>query len=233
MRKLKLLTIFMLMSFTMFLCPSAKPQREVSQINIIGVNNIVISDLRFNITSDIGIYARDCKNLTIVNCVFEETCDFGIYLYNVSDIVIYNNYLDAYYMPLLVHTCNNVTITYNTLKDAQEQFQFYNCSNIVFSYNNVFNDEYTTHPTNDYPRVSNTTCDFNSNYWSDYIERYPNATNKADVWDTPYQIDPDDLDGREHYDCYPLVNDPTSPSYEETISYLRMQEWMKMMNYRG
>lgn len=187
------------------------------QINIVGINNVVISDFRFNISCDTGVYAENCNNLTIANCTFEDSCSFGIYLYNVSNVIIFNNIIDAYYEPMLIHTCTNVIVTYNTLKDGSEQFQIYNSRNIVFHHNNIFNDEYSTHPTNDYPRVSNTTCtwddgDGEGNYWSDYAERYPNATNNGLVWNTPYQIDPDDVDGREHYDIHPLVNDPTLPT---------------------
>jgi len=50
------------------------------------------------------------------------------------------------------------------------------------------------------------------NYWSDYEERYPNATEIDDsgIWDTPYVIDENNQDN------YPLMN-PWTPQYTLTI----------------
>jgi len=56
-------------------------------------------------------------------------------------------------------------------------------------------------------RYSNNTWDNGSkaNYWNDYIERYPNATQKNGIWETPYNIPLGN-----NSDRYPLVN----PSYD-------------------
>ncbi len=40
------------------------------------------------------------------------------------------------------------------------------------------------------------------NYWGDYEVRYPSASNDGTIWDTPYQIDADNIDN------YPLVDPP-------------------------
>ncbi len=40
---------------------------------------------------------------------------------------------------------------------------------------------------------------YEGNYWDDYEERYPNATNDGVVWDTPYEINNNNID------YYPLV----------------------------
>ncbi len=211
------------------------------QISVIGADNVVISGFTFLTTYSppcaVGVYAENCENLTITNCTFEETCSWGIYLYHVSNAVIFNNFIDADYESLLVHTCNNVTITYNTLRDSSEQFKLCHSRNIVFHHNNVFNDEWSSHPTNDYPRVSNTTCTWDDglrhgNYWSDYMTRYPNATNDSETWNTPYQIDPDDLDGREHFDIYPLMNDPALPSKPINITRLHIDKhgWSRLIH---
>jgi len=44
------------------------------------------------------------------------------------------------------------------------------------------------------------------NYWSDYEERYPNATeiDGTDIWNTPYEIDADNIDH------YPIIPEFTS-----------------------
>jgi len=192
------------------------------QIYVSCVDGIVISGFTFLNTYignfGIGIYIENSTNAVVNNCTFEETVSWGIKVVGVSNAIIFNNTIDCFYMPLRMHYSSNISITYNVLRDAGQQFQFYHSRDIVFHHNNVFNDEWTSHPSDDYPRVSNTTCTWDDgkfgNYWSDYKLRYPNATEVKGlgIWDTPYQIDPDDIDGKEHFDYYPLVTDPQPPA---------------------
>ncbi|MGV9197676.1 MAG: hypothetical protein ACOC44_17830, partial [Promethearchaeia archaeon] len=58
------------------------------------------------------------------------------------------------------------------------------------------------------------------NYWGDYSDLYPEASNDGTIWDTPYKIN-----GTENtYDNYPLVqklnddNDITDPVWEKKPS---------------
>jgi hypothetical protein len=184
----------------------------------VNANNVVISGFTF-LTSygagGCGICVENCKNIVIANCTFEDTCSWGIELIRVSNAIISNNNISAKEMSIAMWYCTNITVTYNTLRDADESFHMYNSRGIVFHHNNVFFDEECPHPT--YPRISNTTCTWDDghygNYWSDYRERYPNATEigHSGIWNMPYQIDPDDVDGREHFDYYALMIDPQSP----------------------
>ena len=48
---------------------------------------------------------------------------------------------------------------------------------------------------------------FCGNYWDDYLERYPTATQTNDIWNTPYYVG----DGK--YDNYPLVNPMTEVEF--------------------
>jgi len=184
------------------------------QIYVANADNVTISGFTFLTTygerGATGIRVENCANVTIANCTFEDTCGSGIELVGVSNALVFNNTIDSFDVSITIWNSNNVSFTYNTLRDAGEQFQMYNSRNIVFHHNNNFNDEAY------YPRVSNTTCTWDDghgrgNYWSDYTVRYPDATNLGAVWDTPYQIDPDDADGREHFDNYPLIEDPALP----------------------
>jgi len=189
------------------------------QIYVSGADGVVISGFTFLTTHTprvgIGIRVENCMNVVIKNCTFENTCISGIELVGVSNALVFNNTVDASVMSLLIHHCTNVTVTYNVLRDADQSFHMYNARDIIFHHNNVFFDEECSHPT--YPRISNTTCTWDDgkfgNYWSDYKLRYPNATEVEGlgIWDTPYQIDPDDIDGQEHFDYYPLVTDPQPP----------------------
>lgn len=190
----------------------------------VNASDVTISGLTFQTSYvsplAVGIYAENCQNLEITNNTFTDSTSVGIKLLNVQNARVFNNTIDVYYMPIMMHYSKNISFTYNVIRDASQQFGLYHSRNIVFHHNNVFNDEWSSHPTNDYPRVSNTTCTWDDgnygNYWSDYTVRYPNATEigSSGVWDTPYQIDPDDVDGREHYDYYPLTKDPQLPSNE-------------------
>ena len=56
--------------------------------------------------------------------------------------------------------------------------------------------------------------DKEGNYWSDYADRYPNATelDGSGVWNTPYVLDEDNRDN------YPLMNPMAFPEIPETTS---------------
>jgi parallel beta-helix repeat protein len=69
------------------------------------------------------------------------------------------------------------------------------------------------------------------NYWSDYQTRYPNATENADVWDTPFYINENNID--QHPLTNPLnletpmpeqeqvnVDSPTTPPYTAASTIL-------------
>jgi parallel beta-helix repeat protein len=68
-------------------------------------------------------------------------------------------------------------------------------------------DDY--HWTNSFSRPSINTWNESKegNYWSDYKDRYPNATelNSSGIWATPYVLDPDNKDN------YPLMSNPLPP----------------------
>lgn len=69
------------------------------------------------------------------------------------------------------------------------------------------------------------------NYWSDYQTRYPNATEKADVWDNPFYINENNIDQRPLTGPLTLetpmleqeqvnVNTPTTPPYTAMLAIL-------------
>ena len=98
--------------------------------------------------------------------------------------------------------------------------EFQNCSNPSYNgrlrgfiaYNNSFLDNaLNRHGSQVEYTYGNAQCDNNStgNFWSNYESRYPNATNDGIIWDTPYEIWPDDFEDR-----YPLVK------YTDRIAHL-------------
>ncbi|MEM3442105.1 MAG: hypothetical protein QXV09_07475 [Candidatus Bathyarchaeia archaeon] len=61
---------------------------------------------------------------------------------------------------------------------------------------------------------------FERNYWSDYLERYPNASevDSSGVWDTPYSIaDSTGFENPVFQDNHPLVNVVSIPNFASTL----------------
>ena len=78
------------------------------------------------------------------------------------------------------------------------------CSNNIFHHNNFINN--TVQVYNRHSALVNIWDDgYNiGNYWSDYGQKYPNATKTDGIWDTPYVIDEGNQDN------YPII--PEFPS---------------------
>lgn len=61
---------------------------------------------------------------------------------------------------------------------------------------------------------------FDRNYWSDYLERYPNASkaDSAEAWDTPYVItDSSGFERRTFQDYHPLVKPISIPNFKSVL----------------
>jgi len=113
--------------------------------------------------------------------------------------VISNN---TYYGIRLVRDSNNNTFFANTIEDSGlVGLVISSGTNNVFHHNNFVDNRIQV-----YVVASGTIWDngVEGNYWSDYIERYPNATRLNGIWDTPYVIDDYNQDN------YPIV--PEFPS---------------------
>jgi len=73
--------------------------------------------------------------------------------------------------------------------------------------NNTFNQVSTVFSVNSWNNGSV------GNYWSDYLTKYPNATQVgiSGVWNTPYVIDANNIDH------YPLMTQNTIPEFSTLI----------------
>jgi parallel beta-helix repeat protein len=141
----------------------------------------------------------------------------GIYVTNSSRNNIVNNTItDTQYGINLRNSTKN-TIVGNTLIENDVGIQFldeYSNSSVIY-HNNLINNSW--HQVQSYA-VSNNTWDngypSGGNYWSDYEERYPNATelDGSGIWDTPYEIDEGNIDH------YPIV--PEFPTWTPTLLIL-------------
>jgi parallel beta-helix repeat protein len=177
--------------------------RDDSNNNIIGVISF------FNTIShneEYGIYIHDDPTYNTIDTNLITNNNYGgIYLYDSSDNEIKNNYIkdnrDGIH---LEHYSSFNTISINDISDSSRYGVYiHDGSNENDIYHNDFDN---TDNARDYG--VNTWCNTDvseGNYWSDYEEKYPDATNDGHIWDTPYNIS-----GGDNQDLYPLVYPWTS-----------------------
>ncbi|NWG10791.1 right-handed parallel beta-helix repeat-containing protein [Candidatus Bathyarchaeota archaeon] len=196
--------------------PSTAPISSVNNITYVLTNNIndsivierdnIILDGRGctiqGIGSGNGIDLTSRINVTIENMKIENFT-YGIYLAASSSITIFNNTITGniwdgiYALYTDTSTIYGNTISLNkrygiALSESGNNRIFHNSfidntnqTHIFASFGNVWDD--------DYP--------LGGNYWSDYEEKYPNATETdgSGIWNTPYVIDAYNMDR------YPLI----------------------------
>ncbi|MHA1520524.1 MAG: NosD domain-containing protein [Promethearchaeota archaeon] len=129
---------------------------------------------------DAGIRLENCENINIINCTLNNNGYFGIYLDASSNITIsWNN-------------ASNNTQYGISLHDSSYNVIYFN----IFLENIIGSALCLTSSDNSWDNGTH------GNYWGDYEDVYPSASNDGTTWDTPYQIDVDNIDS------YPLVNPP-------------------------
>jgi parallel beta-helix repeat protein len=169
-----------------------------SYSNSNNICNNIIEDNRFA-----GIYAYRLIYTNITANTISGNKNEGICIRDSSNnniisknIIIKNNGIGIYLMFYSKNNnfCNN-TISNNS---GGITLQF-NCNYNKIFRNNFINNTYNN--ANDY--CTNTWYNLTiteGNYWSDYSEKYPNATGSNGIWDMPYNIT-----GGENQDKYPLM----------------------------
>jgi parallel beta-helix repeat protein len=104
---------------------------------------------------------------------------------------------------------SNNTIYENTITHNEYGIQVLSSSNNTFCHNYLINNTNQVASTNS---TNKWNCDHLSigNYWSDYEERYPNATeiDTSGIWNTPYVIDENNQDN------YPII-----PEFQSLILF--------------
>ncbi|MDH5375548.1 MAG: right-handed parallel beta-helix repeat-containing protein [Candidatus Bathyarchaeota archaeon] len=202
----------------------------------IGSNGDTISEN--NITENLrGISCRFSNNCTISGNNITANEYFGIWLYQSSNnIVSENNITNNQGEGIELYKSFNNTISGNFIANNTEQgvYLLLSSDNVVsgnriknngcaiwlggessgnFVYHNEFlNNGEQVHSSN----ATNVWDDGGGkgNYWSDYEDRYPNATelDGSGIWDTPYVIDENNQDN------YPLV--PAFSTWTATLLIL-------------
>ena len=156
-------------------------------------NNIMNND--FSYLGEYGI------NIDLGFCVISNNTLYsgkrnGINLVGYNHTII-NNKISNFRRGIQCYYNNNTIISKNDISNNEVGIYLYSWKNNKMYHNNFRNnnisaiDEYETFWDNGYE----------GNYWSDYEEKYPDASRKLrGVWDTPYEIPEGDSKDR-----FPLV----------------------------
>jgi len=140
------------------------------------------SIIRNNLTNNLdGIGLVESEDNRICENNASDNTSSGIYLWLSNRNRIVWNEVDFNNLGIWLGESTENIICHNNFTDNNQQSSIYSPG-----YSNIWNDVYPS----------------GGNYWSDYTERYPDASelDASGIWDTPYVIDANNQDN------YPLVN---------------------------
>jgi len=177
---------------------------------------------------------RSSYNTLIGNSITNN--DFGIVFYDSSsnNTIHKNTIASNYYGILFRNSSNYNTINENIIMNSSTAITWplELPITILFSHSNIFYHNDFIDNSNPIIVYTNNSWDDSyssgGNYWSDYEERYPYASelDNSRIWDTPYIIDEDNKDN------FPLVNPKSSTCPDPTlvsINYpdsIELGEWV-------
>jgi parallel beta-helix repeat protein len=158
-------------------------------------NNVIYNNMAYLNEWGIGIN-KGSDNLIHNNTVYSN--DLGIHLDWTSNDnnILGNNITNCDEGIALRNTATNNKIANNAISNNNQGIY------VEFSYNNLFHHNSLINNANHAYDDGTNTWDSGTegNYWSDYEEKYPDATKMDGIWDTPYEIP-----GGDNQDNYPLV----------------------------
>ena len=153
-----------------------------------------------------GIYILSSSNNTISGNNIKNHVE-GIRLTSSSNNSISGNNLASNDFCIYLSSYSNYnSISGNNITDNSVGISLWYSSNNLFFHNNFINNtQQVSIPKSGYANFWDNGVE--GNYWSDYEDRYPNATELDDsgIWDTPYVIDENNQDN------YPLINPAVIP----------------------
>jgi len=162
-------------------------------------NNISCNNISLNYGNGILIYASNNNNAYENNISFNKRN--GVHLYDGHNNNIYKNNISSnYWNGISLNNNFKDNIYDNNIISNYEygiKINDYCANNLVF-YNNFINNT-----QNVYDDCGNIWDNGKyGNYWSDYEERYPNASKirRKGIWNTPYEIE-----GGDNQDNCPLI----------------------------
>jgi len=167
-------------------------------------NSICENNIVENHHIGVGLYKSSNNRIHENN--IRDNGQTNIGLGNSFNNTIHRNNLTKAYIGISIGYSNGNIVTYNQISGNLQGVKLTSSFNNNFYQNNfVDNTEHVNSLNtinvwdNGYPS--------GGNYWSDYLRKYPNATelDGSDIWDTPYVIDENNQDN------YPLIPEFPSP----------------------
>jgi parallel beta-helix repeat protein len=210
-------------------------------IRLWGVSNVTVENMMITNFST-GIYVVYSSNNTLYGNNVAAKYAFGIVLgFSSGNTLSENNVTANIYDGIDLDSSSSNTLYGNTVTaNGKHGIYLVSSSNNILSGNNVANNywgiELSSSSNNsiyDNDFINNTQSQVISsnstnawdngssgNYWSDYLTRYPNATevDSSGVWNTPYVIDTNNTD---HYPLtVPIVVLPEFQSIQATMLFM-------------
>ncbi len=180
-------------------------------------SNTGVTITRYYIIAD-SIHSQD---ILVKNCSIYNHSNAGVSVKYSSDISIVNNkvYNNDYFGVMFGADTTYCDIIDNEVHNHTFQYGSGVLINVGASKNSIHHNNFKNN--NNHASISGETPGANSwddgyqgNYWDDYEERYPNATNDGVIWDTSYEI------GFNNADNYPLVVWKSAPPQVTVLSPL-------------
>lgn len=192
---------------------------------LINSDNVTVAglDLRKN---GHGLFCWNTTNSRIENITSSEN-NCGIYLQSSDGNIVSRNFCNENWVGISLEDSTRNIVSGNTISKSEKGVSLYNAdgnnvtenalANNIYgirlfasSFNRIFNNNMIENTQQADLISSYQNCWDNGgegNFWSDFPERYPNASeiDSLGVWDTPYIIDEDNQDN------YPLVPEFQSP----------------------
>ena len=202
---------------------SSSYQNTVEDNTVNGKPLVYLEDVSNYKVEDAGqVILVNCSNITVENQDLFNT-SVGLELWKTEDCIISNNNVSNNRCGIFFcYSCNNITITGNTLDDDGIQL-INSCNNKIYLNNFLNNSDnvvssftnnlWNTTSKKTYAYNGSTYSSYLGNYWSDYKEKYPDAEEigSTGIWNTPYRIEADN-------DFYPLIQPQQNYIQEENIS---------------
>ncbi len=162
-----------------------------------------------------GIEISGRTNVTVKNTQIQNFAA-GIFLNSSSDNSVSGNNVTNNWRGIYLDDSSHNSISGNNMANNQVGIQLRHSSNNIICHNNfVNNTQQARFYETGYTNVWDDGYPIGGNYWSDYLERYPDAEEMdgSGLWDTPYVIDEDNQDN------YPLVNPWSPPELTPTVDF--------------
>jgi len=160
------------------------------------------------------------KNLRIANCNWSIRCDFGgnhtFYGNFISNDLITSGErgnLTWESLGIVLWGSSGNNITHCTIGGSPAVYMHFCCSNNIVTENNIVFGVHLAISGNEI---------FDLNYWSDYLERYSNASevDSSGIWDMPYAFVDSQAESRTFQDKHPLINPLAIPNFSSVLPTL-------------